>query len=98
MYYLYILLCSDNSYYIGVSKNPTERAQAHNTEATVAYTWTRRPVTLVYTEEHPSLSSARRREHQLKNWSHAKKGALVKRDRTRLKRLARSRERAVQPQ
>jgi len=60
-----------------VSQHPEEREAAHNTKAGAKCTWERRPVRLVYTEDHPDLSSARTRENQVKRWSHGKKTALV---------------------
>jgi putative endonuclease len=78
MFYCYILLCSDGSYYVGVTDDPARRAQEHNTGKGAAWTAARRPVHLAWTEEHTTLSSARKRENQLKRWSHAKKAALVR--------------------
>ena len=58
MFYCYILLCSNNSYYVGVSDNRTRRVQEHNQGKTAAWTAARRPVRLAWTEEHTTLSSA----------------------------------------
>jgi len=77
MFYCYILLSSDGSYYVGVSDDPVRRAQEHDQGKGAASTAARRPVRLAWTEEHMTLSSARTRENQLKRWSHAKKAALV---------------------
>ena len=79
MFYCYVLLCSDNSYYVGVTDDLTRRAQEHNQGKGAAWTAARRPVRLAWTEEHPTLSSARLRENQLKRWSHAKNVALIDR-------------------
>jgi putative endonuclease len=78
MYFCYILLCADNSYYIVVTDNPSERTQRHNEGRGANWTASRRPVSLVWTEEHPTLSAARTHENQLKRWSRGKKDALVK--------------------
>src|SRR6266851_730594 len=77
MFYCYILLCSDSSYYVGVTDNLDQRVQRHNQGTASDWTSRCRPVSLVWSEEHPTLSSARMRENQLKRWSHAKKAALV---------------------
>ena len=77
MYFCYILLCADNSYYVGVSDDPHRRAQEHNEGKGSDWTAAHRPVKLVWTEEHPSLAAARTRENQLKGWSRRKKEALI---------------------
>jgi putative endonuclease len=63
MFYCYILLCSDGSYYVGVSNDPGRRAQEHNDGKGSAWTAARRPVRLAWTEEHATLSAARQREN-----------------------------------
>ena len=50
------------------------------------------PVALVYSEQFPNFAHARRREAQVKKWSHAKKQALVHGDKRALRQLAKSRE------
>ena len=50
------------------------------------------PVKLVYSETFDDYTKAREREAQVKRWSRAKKEALVSRDRSRLRELAKSRE------
>jgi predicted GIY-YIG superfamily endonuclease len=77
MHYCYILRCCDSSFYVGVSENPERRAEEHNAGKGADYTAARRPVKLVWKEAHADLSSARRRESQLKGWSHRKKAGLT---------------------
>jgi putative endonuclease len=77
MHYCYILSCCDESFYVGVSEDPQRRAEEHNAGKGATYTAERRPVRLIWTEQHVSLASARRRENQLKRWSHEKKAALA---------------------
>ncbi|MBZ5695843.1 MAG: GIY-YIG nuclease family protein [Acidobacteriia bacterium] len=62
---------------MGVTEDPAQRVQHHNEGKGSEWTAARRPVRLVWTEEHSTLSSARKRENQLKHWSRAKKAALV---------------------
>ncbi len=78
MFYTYILLCADNLYYVGFTQNLESRLKEHN-EGTLgaAYTFIRRPVTLVYSESFDTQLKAIMRERQLKGWSHAKKEALI---------------------
>jgi putative endonuclease len=77
VYYCYILCCADYSFYVGVTEDLEQRVQRHNEGTASDWTSRRRPVSLVWSEEHPTLSSARSRENQLKRWSHHKKASLV---------------------
>jgi predicted GIY-YIG superfamily endonuclease len=77
MFFCYILECADRSLYVGVTDDPAQRVRHHNQGKGSEWTAARRPVKLVWTEERPTLSSARKRENQLKRWSHAKKAALI---------------------
>jgi predicted GIY-YIG superfamily endonuclease len=76
MPFVYILLCSDNSFYVGHTDNLSVREEAHNAGTAAQYTARRRPVTLVHSESYDSLSAALSREKQLKRWSAQKKGAM----------------------
>ena len=78
-YFLYILRCSDNSLYCGVTNNLKRREKEHNASKSKAsrYTRLRRPAKLVYTEKFQTLPEAMRRERQIKKWSKAKKEALI---------------------
>ncbi len=77
MFYCYILECSDRSFYVGLSDDPSRRLHEHNDGKGSEWTAARRPVKLVWKEEHETLSSARQRENQLKRWSHSNKAKLV---------------------
>jgi len=89
-YYIYIVRCSDNSYYVGYSENVAKRVKAHNKGSGLHYTKTRRPVVLVYQEEYESKKIALHRERQIKQWRRAKKEALINGDLARLKELSKS--------
>ena len=79
--YVYILLCSDNTYYTGSTSDLARRIREHeNGNIPEAYTYRRRPVQLVWSEEVVSLDEALRHEHQIKGWSRAKKEALIRGD------------------
>ena len=84
MPFTYILRCADNSLYIGHTLDLASREQTHNDGKGAKYTAERRPVTIVYAEEHESVEHAIAREHQLKRWSREKKEALIRDDRTTL--------------
>ena len=73
MYYVYILHCSDDSFYVGSTQNLQERICAHNIGQGSTYTFKRRPVRLMYTEVFDTETQAIRRERQLKRWSAVKK-------------------------
>ncbi|MGA8767602.1 MAG: GIY-YIG nuclease family protein [Candidatus Acidiferrales bacterium] len=77
MFFCYILECADGSLYVGVTDDPAQRVRHHNEGKGSTWTASRRPVTLVWTEDHRTLSAARKRENQLKRWSLAKKVALI---------------------
>ena len=77
MFHVYVLGCSDGSFYVGVTDDVQRRVQEHNDGKGADWTGARRPVRLVWSEPHPTLAAARRRENQLKRWSHTKKAALV---------------------
>ncbi len=79
-HFVYILRCSDGSYYVGVASDLHDRVATHNAGRGPRFTSLRLPVSLVYSEPHPGLSSAKKRERQLKGWSRAKKEALMKGD------------------
>jgi len=77
-YTVYILECSDGSYYVGVTNNIDRRFAEHqNGYSEKSYTHTRRPVKLVYQEHYQYVLDAIAREKQLKGWRRAKKEALI---------------------
>ena len=84
MPFAYILRCADDTLYVGHTEDLASREEMHNEGRGAAYTATRRPVRMVYAEQHPSTASAIAREHQLKRWSRDKKEALIRNDRPAL--------------
>ena len=74
----YMVRCADGSLYCGIALDVEERVREHNAGRGADYTARRGPVTLVWTEAHPTKSAARRREIQVKNWSAGKKEQLVR--------------------
>ena len=75
---VYILKCSDGSYYTGLTKQEIEiRVSEHNEGIYDGYTRTRRPVQLVFAETYERILEAIAREQQIKGWSRAKKEALI---------------------
>jgi len=90
--FVYILRCSDGSYYVGSARGSLERRiLQHNAGAFGGYTFTRRPVELVHHEDFERITDAVAAERKLKGWSRAKKEALIAGDFGRLKELSLSR-------
>ncbi|MEK7874152.1 MAG: GIY-YIG nuclease family protein, partial [Chloroflexota bacterium] len=87
-FYVYILRCSDGSYYAGHIDTLEKRVAAHQEGAVPGYTSIRRPVQLVFAESFPSREEAFLRERQIKGWSRRKKAALIQGDWGLLKDLA----------
>lgn len=80
-YAIYILKCADGSYYTGLTKELTARVLEHQTGAhPEAFTFSRRPLELVWSEIVETYPEAFRWEHQIKGWSRAKKEALIRGD------------------
>ena len=76
-YYVYIVQCSDNTYYCGSTNNLERRIKQHNTSKSGAhYTKIRRPVQLVYSEKFNTLTEARAREAEIKSWKRDEKKLL----------------------
>ncbi|MGB7062196.1 MAG: GIY-YIG nuclease family protein [Candidatus Zixiibacteriota bacterium] len=74
---VYILRCSDDSFYCGITNKLKERLDEHNDRKGAKYTKTRLPVELIYSEELPDKSSACKREIEIKGWRREKKEALI---------------------
>jgi putative endonuclease len=77
-HFTYILKCADTTLYVGYTKDVAKRVATHNTgKAGAKYTKARRPVVLLYSEKHRTLSAALKREHAIKKLSRAEKLALI---------------------
>jgi putative endonuclease len=88
MAFTYILRCADDTLYVGHTYDLACREDIHNDGKGAKYTAARRPVRMVYAEEHAAVESAIAREHQLKRWSREKKEALIRDDRPALDSLS----------
>jgi putative endonuclease len=79
--YVYILECSDDSFYIGVTNDVGRRFIEHITGLHEdSYTNCRRPLKLVFCRQFKSPMKAIKFEKQLKGWTRAKKIALINND------------------
>jgi putative endonuclease len=77
MAWMYILQCSDGSYYVGSTRNLDLRFSQHQQGKGSQYTSTRLPVQLVYYEEYDHVSDAYAREKQVQGWSRRRREALI---------------------
>ena len=75
--WVYILRCSDGSYYTGCTTNLEKRIQEHNFKRYDSYTSIRLPVKLVYSQEFSDINDAIVAERKIKGWSRKKKEALI---------------------
>ncbi len=91
-FWVYMLHCVDQSYYVGHTNDLEKRILEHQTGEVDGYTATRRPVRVVFTQEFSSREEALATELQIKGWSRKKKQALVRRDWPEISRLAQRRQ------
>lgn len=88
-YYVYIIHCNDDSYYVGLTNDLVKRYKVHETGIyEKCYTHRKRPLQLKYYEMNPFLQDAVDREKQLKGWTKAKKKALIEQNLHKLQLLA----------
>ena len=92
--YLYILLCADGSYYVGITRDSLEKRIAEHEAGTFGgYTARRRPVKLVFQQYFERIEDAIAAERQVKGWRREKKEALIRGDFAALPALALSYQR-----
>ena len=95
MFYVYMLRCADQSYYVGHTDNIDIRLAAHNSGSIRGYTANRRPVQIVWCETFGTRDEAFICERRIKGWSRAKKEALIREDWAGLQVLSRNRTESV---
>jgi predicted GIY-YIG superfamily endonuclease len=86
---VYILLCRDDSLYVGVTSDLNSRIADHQAGKGGACTSRRCPAVLVHSEQYGDLRAAVARERQIKRWTNLKKRALIRGDFETLRILAR---------
>lgn len=74
---VYIVRCSDNTYYTGITTDMDRRLNEHNSGKGAKYTRTRTPVELEETQEFPDRSSASKEEYRIKKLSRTQKEELI---------------------
>ncbi len=79
MWFVYILKCSDKTFYTGITKNLKRRIDEHNfSEIGAKYTKGRRPVKLVFSQKVKNRAKASQEEHRIKSLSRVDKLELIK--------------------
>ena len=97
-FWVYILRCADSSYYTGHTDNLEKRLAEHMTGAIpTCYTYNRRPVELVFSQEFATREEALASERQIKGWSRKKKEAMMCGDWAEVSRLAQSKTVRAEP-
>ncbi len=88
--FVYMLRCADDSYYVGSATGDDlwKRISEHQSGAYPGYTWSRRPLTLVWSEHFDRITDAIAAERKIKGWSRAKKEALIRGDWASLQKLS----------
>jgi len=80
--WVYILECSDGTYYTGYSRDPEARLVQHQAGRASRYTRSRLPVKMVFLQECPTSQEAYRSERRIKQLPRKKKEALVRGERS----------------
>ena len=89
LYFVYILKCSDNTHYTGITSNLDKRLIEHKSgKHQDSYTYKRRPIELVFYATFTAINLAIQSEKQIKKWSKAKKEALINGEFEKLQNLA----------
>ena len=76
-FYVYILLCSDGSFYTGHTKDIAERTRMHANDKGARYTKTHKPKRVVHIELFATRAEAMKREREIKKLSHQQKLNLI---------------------
>lgn len=77
-WYVYIVECSDKTYYVGTTNNVELRIEKHNGGKGAKYTKGRGPVKLKYVLSCESHSEACKKEYEVKQFTRAEKSKLIK--------------------
>lgn len=98
-FFVYILKCADTSYYTGHTDN-LEKRLAEHTQGSLpsCYTFSRRPIHLVFQQSFVTREEALAAERQIKGWSRAKKVAMMRGDWQEVSMLARNRTNPARPE
>jgi putative endonuclease len=76
-YFVYILKCSDDTFYTGYTDDVVKRCKKHNSEKGAKYTKTRLPVEVVYSKEIGNKSQTMKEEHRIKQLTRKQKMCII---------------------
>jgi len=76
-YYVYVILCTDGSFYTGYTKNIDTRIKLHESGKGARYTKMHKPQKVTYLELFDTRAQAMKREKQIKKLTHQQKLTLV---------------------
>lgn len=77
MWFVYVLSCTDGSFYTGITINPQKRLITHKKGKGGKYTRSHKPESIVYLEKAETKGEALRREWEIKKWNKKKKIKLL---------------------
>lgn len=86
--FVYILECSDGTFYTGSTKDLALRLNQHENGIGAKYTARRLPVKLLFFEEFTTVAEAFYKEKQIQGWSRKKKLTLINNKLEELSKLA----------
>lgn len=75
-WFVYIVECSDSTYYIGITTDIIKRIETHNSKKGAKYTRSRTPVTLKYSNKFENKSEASKEEYRIKQLTRLEKEQL----------------------
>lgn len=78
MWFIYILLCEDGSFYTGATNNLEKRFDDHKNGQGGAYTRSHKAIKIIHSESFLTKSEALKRESQIKSWSRENKIKILK--------------------
>ena len=76
-WHLYILKCSDNTFYTGMTSDLQRRLKMHNDGKASRYTRCRLPVIIIYQERCLNKSSALKKEYKMKSLTRKEKEQYI---------------------
>ena len=77
LYFVYIILCRDGSFYTGIAEEVASRLDLHIQGKGAKHTRDNGVIHLVFWEGPADLKTASARERQVKGWTRAKKLKLI---------------------
>lgn len=76
-WFVYIVECSDKTYYTGISTDVDKRIETHNKGMGAKYTKYKLPVTCIYRQEYENHSEASKEEYRIKQLTKNEKKLLI---------------------